>query len=107
MGISSSSCVSAGIGTLLKAGCRGVIGPIPQPLLIRQYSIDIGIIAPRCPVVKPEKAGNVLRKFSQSKVGSEQKIKNGSAKTGNDLKEDFNSSKANSGKGRASVWKKN
>ena len=29
---------TAGFGTLPKAGCRGFIGPVPQPLLIRLFS---------------------------------------------------------------------
>ena len=45
MFVSSSSCVSAGFGTLPWAGCRGIVGPVPPPLLIRAYKAAENIIA--------------------------------------------------------------
>jgi hypothetical protein len=54
--------LTAGIGTLRHAGCRGFIGPFPPPLLIRYSVVDLA----QCGIIirhAGEIVNRILKKF--------------------------------------------
>ncbi len=51
-----------------KAGCRGFIGPVPPPLLIRGYSVDAFIIARPRPLSR-DKGAEAVKIFGRYPLG--------------------------------------